>query len=142
MADSSLRLFLGVKNHTYPNGATMHDVAIWNEFGTETIPPRPAFRMGMERSIKKNNKLIKAQIGNLARAGLMKNSKMGKELTEQRTKVLLTQLGRSAVKEVKDIIKNSETVANAPRTVAKKGFDHPLFETGELLKGVEYLVGE
>jgi len=138
VADSGSRLYLGVNNVSYPDGVSLHDVAIWNEFGTKTAPPRPAFRMGMERGIGKSKKIITAQLANIARGAL--RGKAGKADNNKRMKVLLTALGKSAVKETKDIIQRGETAHNAPATVKKKGFDHPLFETGLLKKNVSYLV--
>ena len=54
----------------------------------------------------------------------------------------LTQIGKSAKKETKDIIKQGSMSPNAPLTIKKKGFDHPLWETGLLHDSVEYLVSK
>lgn len=131
-------LYLGVKEGQHGENS-IHDIAIWNEYGTETIPPRPAFRMGMERGLKKNEKMIRAQLANMFKSGLQKGS-YGKKFMRDRQIVMLTQIGKSAVAETKAIIKAGETAPNAPATIKKKGFDHPLFETGVLLNSVEYLV--
>lgn len=127
--------YIGVKEMTYPDGVKLSDVARWNEYGTETIPPRPAFRMGAERSILKNKKLIQAMLKNMIRAKY--RSKRDFENLEFK---LLWSLGRSAVAETKKIIESGETAPNAPATVRKKGFDHPLFETGLLKKNVTFEV--
>jgi len=111
-------------------------VAIWNEYGTSNAPPRPAFRMGLEEAQRKNKPMIQAQLKNIAQRVLSgRKSDLDKSLT-----VLLTQIGRSAKAETRRIIREGETVGNAPATIARKGFDHPLFETGLLLDNVEYEV--
>lgn len=113
-------------------------VAIWNEYGTDKIPPRPAFRTGLEESQRINKKLIQAQVKNIAQRILQgRKSEIDRSLT-----VVLTQIGKSAVSATKEIIKNGSTTPNAPLTIANKGFDHPLFETGLLLENVTYEVIE
>lgn len=125
--------YIGVQDKTYEDGTKLSDVARWNEWGTETIPPRPAFRMGAERAIKKNKKLIQSALKNMIRS--RGRSKADFEKVEFK---LLWSLGRSAVKETRDIIKRGETVANAPATISHKGFDHPLRETGLLEKSLTF----
>lgn len=114
----------------------VQDVAIWNEYGTETIPPRPAFRRGIEEGLKVNKKLIGAQLKNIAQR-LMQGRK---NEVHRSLVVMLTQIGKSAKAKTKEIIRTGDETPNAPATVAKKGFDHPLFETGLLLEHVEYEV--
>ncbi len=112
------------------------EVAIWNEYGTATIPPRPAFRMGLEAAVKKHKKLLDAQLKNIAQLVLTgRHIDIDRNLT-----VLLTQIGRSAKKETQDIIRAGSTTPNAPSTIARKGFDHPLYEEGVLLENVDYEV--
>lgn len=133
-------LFIGVKNVSH-DGIPLHNIAVWNEYGTELAPPRPAFRMGAEKAIMSNRKMIQAQLGNIARSGLGKR-KPSKALMRMRQKNMLTALGKSAVKHTRDIIKAGSTEPNAPATIRKKGFDHPLFETGVLMKNLDFAVGE
>lgn len=135
-------LVLGVKKVEVkqPDGSSISlaKIARWNEWGTELIPPRPAFRMGMERAIKKNKKRISAFLKNSIKARYRGDKSYFKKLE----KVFFTSLGQQAASETKKIIDSGETVANAPATIAKKGFDHPLFHTGTLLKNVTYEVQE
>lgn len=133
------RLVFGVRPGKYSKkDVTVEEVAIWNEYGTENAPPRPAFRMGLEASIDRNRKMIDAQLKNITRLVLTgRKADINKNLT-----VLLTQIGKTAVKETKQIIESGSTAPNAPTTIARKGFDHPLYETGLLLKSVDYEVTE
>jgi len=112
------------------------DIALIQEYGTEKIPPRPAFRRGIEEGLSKNKKLIGAQLKNIAQRILSgRRDDLKRSLT-----VMLTQVGKSAKAKTKEIIKTGDETPNAPATVAKKGFDHPLFETGLLLESVDYEV--
>lgn len=112
------------------------EIAVIQEYGTEKIPPRPAFRRGLEEGVKVNKKLIGAQLKNLVqRAAQGRMSEVHRSLV-----VMLTQIGKSAKAKTKEIISTGDETPNAPATVAKKGFDHPLFETGLLLEHVDYEV--
>ena len=134
-----IKLEFGVINNKYPEkNISVGQVAIINEYGTETIPPRPAFRIGLERSVAKNKKLIDAALKNITNHLLTGR----KDSIERQLTQALTQIGRSAKKETKDIIKQGSMTPNAPLTIRKKGFDHPLWETGLLHDSVEYLVSK
>ena len=134
-----VKLEFGVTNNKYPEkNISVGQVAIINEYGTETIPPRPAFRIGLERSVTKNKKLIDAALKNITNHLLTgRKDSIQRQLTQA-----LTQIGKSAKKETKDIIKQGSMSPNAPLTIKKKGFDHPLWETGLLYESVEYLVSK
>ena len=134
-----IKLEFGVTNNKYPEkNISVGQVAIINEYGTETIPPRPAFRIGLERSVTKNKKLIDAALKNITNHLLTgRKDSIQRQLTQA-----LTQIGKSAKKETKDIIKQGSMTPNAPLTIKRKGFDHPLWETGLLHESVEYLVSK
>jgi len=134
-----IELSFGVKDKTIKKGkhtVTLGEIAIFNEYGTEKIPPRPAFREGMEHAVRSNKQLIEAQLKNIVRRVLQGR----KAEVKQSLKVMLTQIGRMAKAKTKDIIRQGSTTPNAPSTIARKGFDHPLYETGLLLESVEYEV--
>lgn len=134
-----ISLAFGVKDKTIKKGnqtITLGKIATYNEYGTENAPPRPAFREGFEYAVKANKKLIEAQLKNITKR-LIEGRK--EDMTKSLT-VLLTQVGRMAKAKTKEIIEQGTTTPNAESTIARKGFDHPLYETGELLKGVDYEV--
>lgn len=126
---------LGALPGTYKNGEKISDVLEWNHFGTETIPPRPVLRMAAEKlSAKFVKERLQAYMINVVR-----NPKDAKRLET----VFLQDLGRQSIAEAKKIIDSGgELQHNAPATVAKKGFDKPLFESGELQKKLSYEVTE
>jgi hypothetical protein len=134
-------LVFGVNNIKVEVGKTsveLGKIAIWNEYGTRKIPPRPAFRMGLERAMETRKPNIDALLKTLATRA-MNGQPIGNDL-DQRLKVLLTGIGQSAVKETKQIINAGSTTPNAPSTVARKGFNHPLYHTGTLMENVAYEV--
>lgn len=116
---------------------TTAQVAVWNEYGTENIPSRPAFRAGLDHALRVNKKAMGAQLKNISQRILSgRTAEIERSLT-----VLLTQIGKSAKAETKQLIKSGgQAPPNAPATVTKKGFNHPLYETGLLLDSVEYEV--
>ena len=126
---------LGALPGVYKTGEKFSDVLAWNHGGTETIPPRPVLRIAAERLAGKFVKeRMQAYVTNVVR-----NPKDAKRLEA----VFLQDLGRQAVEEAKRIIDSGrELQRNAPSTVAKKGFDKALFETGELQKKLSYEVTE
>jgi len=138
---STPSLSFGVNPGTYPKKGSatpvnVADVALYLEYGTEKIPPRPAFRRGVEHSLTKNKKLTQAQLRNITQRILRgRTPEINRSLT-----VLLTQIGKSAKAKTQEIIKTGDEAPNAPATVAKKGFNHPLYETGLLLASVDYEV--
>lgn len=130
-----MQVKLGALPGEYENGEKFSDVLAYNHYGTETIPPRPVMRMAAERV---SEKFIKERL----RAYMINVTRNPKDAKRLET-VLLQDMGRQAVKEAKKIIENGgELQRNAPATIAKKGFNRPLFETGELVKKLSYEVGE
>ncbi|MFA5423634.1 MAG: hypothetical protein WC374_07215 [Phycisphaerae bacterium] len=126
----------------YKTGEKFSDVLAWLHFGTETIPPRPVLRIAAENvlSSPEMKKHMKAYFKNVAAY-----SKRGRaqDLKDIEAK-MLTALGQQVAAEAKRIIERNsgELQHNAPATVAKKGFDKPLFESGELVKKLSYEVSE
>lgn len=126
----------------YKDGPSFADVLAWNHYGTETIPPRPVLRIAAENILlsPEMKKHIKAYFKNV-----MEYAKRGriKDLQDIETK-MLTALGQQVAAEAKRIIERNsgELQHNAPATVAKKGFNKPLYETGQLEKHLSYEVSE
>lgn len=127
-----MQVKLGTLPGSYESGETFSDVMAYNHFGTETIPPRPVLRIAAEQTVPKNSKRIKAFLHNL-----IVNPKDAARLET----VLLTSIGQQSAAEAKRIIQNNGGLQhNSPATVAKKGFDQPLFVDGELMKKLSYEV--
>lgn len=108
-------------------GADLLDIAIYNEFGTETIPPRPFIRDFAE----KNGKVLGQAMDRVATA--VQEGRMGVDAA-------LDQLGAFAEKHQKAHLQQSKKWAepNAPSTVQRKGSDVPLIDDGLMVSAIRY----
>ena len=129
--DKSATLRVGfLEGRTYPAGAdttkapiNVATVAAIQEFGApkNNIPPRPFFRsMIAEKSNNWGDELGKILIHNNYDA-----------------KMSLGQMGAHVAGQLRQSIKDTNSPALAPATVAKKGFDKPLIDTGVLFNSVD-----
>ena len=107
--------------------AEIRQIAAWQEFGTKNIPERPFVREGVKprkyRSIMKQNaaKVLRGKI---------------------KTKTVLTRIGKMGADDVRLSLLAWSTPGNAPSTIAKKGFDDPLIDTGKMYDEINYYVDE
>lgn len=126
---------LGALPGSYKDGITYAEVLAINHYGSPTIPPRPVLRMAAEKlSAKFVKERLQAYMINVVR-----NPKDAKRLET----VFLQDLGRQTITEAKKIIDSGgELQRNSPATIAKKGFNRPLYETGELQKKLSYEIAE
>jgi len=119
-----------LESATYPAGegenAGLHvaTVAAWNEWGTVTAPERPFFR----DMIEKRSPRWGVTLGNILR----KNDYDAERSLALMGEVVKGQLVKS--------ITDWSTPQNAPRTVAKKGFNKPLIDSTVMLRSVDYQV--
>lgn len=137
-----MQVKLGALPGVYKNGMTYAEILAINHYGSETIPPRPVLRIAAENILSSPamKKHMKAYFKNV-----MAYSKRGRtqDVKDIEAK-MLTALGQQVAAEAKRIIERNsgELQHNAPSTVLKKGFDKPLFESGELIKKLSYEVTE
>jgi hypothetical protein len=115
-----------LKGSTYPDGASVPMVAAIQEFGAPVrkIPPRPFFRSMVAEKSPAWPKAI---------ADLLVANKYDGRKT-------MAQVGEAIAGQLRESITTFSTPANAPSTIARKGFDKPLVETGHLLASVSYEV--
>jgi len=113
-----------LENATYPDGTPVAAVAFWNEFGTTTIPPRPFFRT-----------VIAEKSGEWA-------DRLGKTAVhfEYDADKVLNLMGQTIVEDIQQSIVGWTDPENAASTVAKKGFNKPLIDTGTMQNSVDYEV--
>lgn len=112
-----------IKSATYPeNGRFVAEIASYNEYGTDKIPPRPFLR----NTVAQN----KAKWRKIAKDYLFK--------TNFNTELTLNVVGEVMKDDIVNSIRNFDTPPNAKSTIAKKGFDAPLRETGLLLQSIDY----
>ncbi len=105
------------------------DVAIWQEFGTSSIPARPFMRRAADQNREAIADAIEDRFG---------------RILDGRLKGLdaLRELGAMFVRFVRDQILRSPSwaVPNAPGTIAQKGASHPLIDEGEMLSNVVWRI--
>ena len=111
---------------TYPDGTPVINVALWNELGTSNIPPRPFIRQTVENNEAKFQTRMKSVANKLANGSTADK--------------VLNELGVFAKGMLQKEIKDGEFVANAPSTVAQKGSDRPLIDTGLLRQSVNFVI--
>lgn len=104
---------------------TVLDVAIWNEFGTDTIPERSFIRSYYDA----NRERVIGWILAAARSYVLNGDRKAFEL-----------VGQKIVGEIQLRIAQGIPPPNAPSTVARKGSSKPLVDTGQLRSSITYKV--
>lgn len=103
------------------NPPTLEEVALWNEFGTETIPARPFLSRAQKSANVRCQKLVQAR--------MEENADL-----EQIAK----EIGLVLQDEIKQQITRGDFVPNAPSTIRAKGSIHTLIDTGNLRQSVHW----
>ena len=116
---------------TYGDGTSVVEVALWNEYGTSTIPERSFIRSAIDQ----NTKLIEAW-----RLEMIENI-----LTKDwSVKQALEAIGFRVQTLIQNKIKSNVPPPNAPSTLAQKRRDgtgsNTLINTGLLLRSIGYKV--
>jgi hypothetical protein len=107
-----------------PTGMSNAQKAFWNEFGTTTAPARPAFRTMIRRQSPTWGTKLKVALKTTGYDG-------------QKALALLGQDMRDALENE---IAQWSSPPNAESTIAKKGFDKPLVEHGDMQRAPDYEV--
>ena len=105
------------------------EVAVFNEFGTATIPERSFIRAWFDE----NEAKLQADF-----AVLMQGVAAGKHTRQQ----ALELLGQRCVGQIQQRIADGIEPANAPSTIRRKGSSTPLVDKGILRSSVSYRVSE
>ena len=115
-----------LENATYPDGTPVALVAAVNEFGRpeRNQPPRPFFRA----MIAEKQKGWPRALGALAKSNDYDIDKT------------LGQMGEGIKGQLQESIRQLDIPPLAPVTVARKGFDKPLVDTGHMMNSVDYEV--
>lgn len=110
----------------YPSGASVLEVAIANNYGLG-VPRRPFMSVAAQRM----RPMYRQQIQKFAPALLA-----GKVSPE----IALNVVGRLATDIIRKTITTGEWVPNSPETIAQKGSDRPLIDTGHMRMSATYVV--
>lgn len=128
IGDVSMRAGIFGKNAsvTHPRSKAPYSlIALTNEFGKpeKNIPPRPVFGPVMQRNQAKYADEIAASL-----EGLYQFRGAGGTFIARVD--LFDSVGRKMVADLRAGIEAGPAPGNKPRTILRKGFDHPLKETG------------
>lgn len=112
----------------YEDGTQVAQVAQWNFEGTSSHPPRPAFQQSILAPIERNQykKMFDAAIGQAIKTGSFLNA--------------YKAIGFQLQAILKQSITEWSTPPNSPRTIAEKGFNDPLIDTGLMRDSVDFKV--
>ena len=106
----------------------MCDIAMWNELGTRKMPSRPFMRM----SVDENEAEITRFVSNCFRSFVRDNKMSAEEL--------LDKLGVYQTGLMQRKIRDGVYAALSPVTIAIKGSDRPLIDTGRMRQSVHHQV--
>lgn len=109
-------------------GLTIVEIATVNEFGTEDghVPERPFMRGTIDAHGARYTKEL---------AGAVAHALDGADLESE-----LETIGLGAVGDVQTTITELRDPPNAPSTIARKGSDNPLIDTGRMRASVRHRV--
>ena len=107
------------------NVVTVLDAAIWNEFGTETIPERSFVRAAFDANRSKYEKVTKKLLIKIYKS----------QMTVERA---LDILGLILENDIKTMILNGNFVPLAISTVLRKGSEKPLIDTAQMINSVRF----
>lgn len=122
-----LRVRVGVLGGRYEDGTSVAQVALYQEFGTETIPARSFLR----RPLYANRRGVAAAMSRLLTSAVRGQTSAVSALVES---------GRFGALLIKSAIRSGNFRPLAPSTVQKKGHSRPLIDTGKLLDSIGYRV--
>ena len=111
---------------TEEDGTDICDVAAWNELGTANMPSRPFLRKSVDENEQKINNFLKSQ----------KRSLLGGASADQ----ILKEIGIFQKDLIQEKITEGSYEPNAASTVAKKGSNKPLIDTGRMRQSVNYVI--
>lgn len=108
------------------NEALLAEIAAYNELGTSSIPPRPFMRQSFENHEKELQEACDQVNAIISNGGTAENG--------------LDTLGVFVKGLVQEEIVDGGFEPNAPSTIAAKGSDQPLIDTGNMRQSVNYVV--
>lgn len=114
---------------TYPDGTKVAEIAIYQEFGTKHIPPRPFMNSTFEDNRKRWRDLLAKAVKN-----------QGNQINVRKALMTIGVIAQNDIKTKIDWWAGQGMPRNAASTIAKKGFDSPLIETGHMRDSVHFKV--
>lgn len=106
--------------HFEENGTDVAEVAIRNEFGDDNVPARPFMSQTVLNHDAEITKLV------------------GKAVQLDSATAILSLIGDGVAQLMRDEIDSGDFAPNSPVTIARKGSDKPLIDTGTMRESVEF----
>ncbi len=118
---------LGTPEAAYDDRASVIQVALWNNYGTDKTPARPFMDLAAR------------EMGELYKKGM---KTLGPKIArgEARVEKVLDVLGLQAEECVRKAIMDGEWAPNAPETIKRKKSERPLVDTGTMRNRVTHVV--
>lgn len=116
---------------TYEDGLTLATIAAVNNFGSADgrIPARPVLGPAIEKGAPQYQRLAEVMIPKV----------LSGEMTML---MLLEQMGQLAEGHIKQEITDIDSPPNAAATIARKGSDNPLIDTGAFRQSIRYVIDD
>lgn len=125
---SQSSVFVGVQEgEVDDDNASIAEYATYNEFGTDTIPERPAMREAIDNNKSKINKAKETLYGKVLQG-------------ELNTETALGTLGELAQSLIQNSIRTLKDPPNAPSTIKKKKSSNPLIGHGFYLRAIRWVI--
>ena len=116
-----------VEGKDVKRGLTKVAVAVWQEYGTGIIPPRPFMHQCFDKRIDQIEKV----------SASLHAQYLNGQITEKQA---LSRLGEWYAGEIKEEILSGDFTPNAASTIRKKGSSKPLIDSSlNLLGGVDHI---
>lgn len=129
----NMRVLAGVPKGagTYEDGLTLATIAAVNNFGSADgkIPERPVLGPAIEKGAPQYQRLAEVMIPKVLSG-------------ETTMRMLLEQMGQLAEGHIKQEITDLREPPNAPSTIAAKGSDNPLIDTGAFRQSIRYVIDD
>jgi hypothetical protein len=131
--EGATRVLVGVPEGAgmYEDGLTIATIAAVNNFGSADgrIPARPFLAPAIDKGAPQYQRL----------AELMIPKVLSSEMTML---MLLEQMGQLAEGHIKQEITDIDSPPNAAATIARKGSDNPLIDTGAFRQSIRYVIDD
>lgn len=118
---------LGTPEPAYDDRASVIQVALWNNYGTDRTPSRPFMDLAAREMREVYSKGMKTLGPKIARG-------------EARVEKVLDVLGLQAEECVRKAIMDGEWQPNAPETIRRKKSERPLVDTATMRNRVTHVV--
>lgn len=112
----------------YEDGTSLVEVAARNEFGSDTIPPRPFMKQSFDTHKDQLLKACQQAAKSVANGGDVQQA--------------LNSVGVTAKGIVQEEIRDGDFAPNAASTIKAKGSSKPLIDTGHMRQSVNYVIRE